>query len=119
MTTRRSFLKTLAGGAAAAATASGSGTRAASAAKPPLGLQLYSLRAQLAKDVSSALKQVKAWGIDEVESYGPYGVASFSGALENAGLRGTEVPAGYEPAQRPTDRRRNRLGQFLSGRKRH
>jgi sugar phosphate isomerase/epimerase len=83
MSTRRSFLTSLAGGVAAAAAAARAG--AGPAAKPPLGLQLYSLREQLAKDVSGVLRQVKAWGIDEVESYGPYG-APCAAAFRDAGL---------------------------------
>ena len=59
MTTRRTFLGTVAGGAAAA-TAFRDVARAAGSVKPPLGLQLYSLREALAKDVSGTLEQVKA-----------------------------------------------------------
>ena len=50
MTTRRSFLGAVAGGAAAA-TAFRGVARAAGGVKPPLGLQLWSVRAMLAKDV--------------------------------------------------------------------
>ena len=92
MTTRRSFLGTVAGGAAAAL-AGRQGVRAAS--KPPLGLQLYSLRNQLKADVPGTLKQVRAWGIEEVESFGPYG-ASIAGALKDAGLRCSAIHVGYE-----------------------
>lgn len=91
MTTRRSFLGTLAGGAAAAALPG----RVRAAGKPPLGLQLYSLRDQLTKDVPGTLKQVKAWGFDEVESYGPHG-ASIAGALKDAGLRCGAMHVDYE-----------------------
>jgi sugar phosphate isomerase/epimerase len=92
MTTRRSFLSTVATGAAAAALA----RRArAATAKPPLGLQLYSLRKQLEKDVPGTLKQVKAWGIDEVESFGGYG-APIAGALKDAGLRCRAIHVGYD-----------------------
>ncbi len=93
MTTRRTFLGTVAGGAAAAAVAGRAQVRAAG--KPPLGLQLYSLRNQLKTDVPGTLKQVKAWGIDEVESFGPYG-ASIAGALKDAGLRCSAIHVGYE-----------------------
>jgi sugar phosphate isomerase/epimerase len=93
MATRRSFLGSLTGGAATAALVSRA--RAASAARAPLGLQLYSVRDQLAKDVPGTLRQVKAWGFDEVESYGPYG-ASLAGALEDAGLRCGAIHVGYE-----------------------
>lgn len=91
MTTRRRFLTTLAVPAAAAL------ARRAGAAsvKPPLGLQLYSLRAQLAKDVPGTLAQVKAWGIDEVEGFGAYG-AAIAGELVRAGLRCRAIHVGYE-----------------------
>ncbi|HEY8232930.1 MAG: sugar phosphate isomerase/epimerase family protein [Vicinamibacterales bacterium] len=83
MTTRRSFLSTVATSAAAAALA----RRArAATAKPPLGLQLYSLRKQLEKDVPGTLKQIKAWGIDDVESFGPHNGMT-AAALKDAGLR--------------------------------
>jgi sugar phosphate isomerase/epimerase len=38
----------------------------------PLGLQLYSLRAQFAKDLPGTLKQVQAWGFRYVELAGTY-----------------------------------------------
>jgi sugar phosphate isomerase/epimerase len=93
MTTRRSFLETLAVGAAAAALPRRA--RAAGSGKPPLGLQLYSLRNQLTKDVPGTLKQVMAWGFEEVESYGSYG-ASIAGALKDAGLRCRAMHVDYE-----------------------
>ena len=93
MTTRRSFLGSVTGGAAAAALAGRAQVRAAG--KPPLGLQLYSLRNQLKTDVPGTLKQVQAWGFEEVESYGPYG-ASIAGALKHAGLRCSAIHVGYE-----------------------
>jgi sugar phosphate isomerase/epimerase len=93
MTTRRSFLGTVAGGTAVAALASR--TRVAAASKPPLGLQLYSLRNQLQTDVPGTLKLVRAWGIEEVESFGPYG-ASIAGALKDAGLRCSSIHVDYE-----------------------
>ena len=57
--------------------------------EPPLGLQLWSLRFQLMKDLPGTLKQIKAWGIGEVESAGFYGrsAAEFAGELEKAGLK--------------------------------
>jgi len=93
MTTRRSFLGTLAASAATASLAARA--RAAGAAKPPLGLQLYSVRAQLKKDVPGTLKQVRAWGFDEVEAFGDYG-APIAGALKDAGLRCSAIHVGYD-----------------------
>ena len=59
------------------------------AMKPPLGLQLWSLKHLLEKDLPGTLKQIKAWGIDEVESAGFYGrtAAEFAAELKNAGLK--------------------------------
>ncbi len=93
MTTRRSFLGAVAGGVAA--TASHGLARAASGAKPPLGLQLYSLRKALAKDVPGTLKQVKAWGFDEVETFEPFG-AKVAPQLRAAGLKVPSMHVGFE-----------------------
>ena len=93
MTTRRTFLGTLTAGAAAASFAAR--VRAADAGKPPLGLQLYSVREQLKKDVPGTLKQVKAWGFDEVEAFGDYG-APIAGALKDADLRCSAIHVGYD-----------------------
>lgn len=93
MTTRRAFLGSVTGGAAAAVLAGRAPARAAG--KPPLGLQLYSVRNQLKTDVPGTLKQVKAWGFEEVESFGVYG-APIAGALRDAGLRCSAIHVGYD-----------------------
>jgi sugar phosphate isomerase/epimerase len=85
MTTRRGFLQAMAGGAALGAL----GAKAHAAGKRiPFGLQLYSLRHQLEKDVPGTLAKVKAMGFDDVETAGTYGmsVADFAAALKKAGL---------------------------------
>ena len=85
MTTRRGFLQAMAGGAALGAL----GTPARAAGRRiPFGLQLYSLRHQLEKDVPGTLAKVKAIGFDDVETAGTYGmsVADFAAALKEAGL---------------------------------
>jgi sugar phosphate isomerase/epimerase len=41
----------------------------------PWGLQLYSMRAQLEKDVPDALDEVRTWGVRFVELAGTYGLA--------------------------------------------
>ncbi len=88
MTTRRSFLGVVAGGLGTAVAGRRLGF-AGEANKPPLGLQLYSLRHLLEKDLTGTLKQIKAWGIDEVESAGFYerSAADFAAELKKAGLR--------------------------------
>ena len=97
MTSRRSFLGT-ATGAVAAATALRGVARAAGPVKPPLGLQLWSLRTQLDGDLAGTLQQIKAWGIDEVEAAGYAGGTSavFAAALAAAGLRCRTMHVGWE-----------------------
>ena len=96
MTSRRSFLGTMAGGLAASSTLRG--VSFAAGTKPPLGLQLWSVRNQLAKDVPGTLKQIKAWGFDEVESFGKFG-AEIASELKNAGLGVRAMHVGYEQLQ--------------------
>lgn len=88
MKTRRSFLGIVAGGLGVAVAGRRHGL-AAGTEKAPLGLQLYSLRDQLAKDLPGTLAQIRAWGIEEVESAGFYErtAAEFSAELKRAGLR--------------------------------
>lgn len=88
MTTRRSFLGAVTGGMGAVM-AWGRRARAAGTGKPPLGLQLWSVRDALEKDLRGTLRQVRAWGFEEVESAGTYGrtAGQFRAALDGAGLR--------------------------------
>ena len=97
MTTRRSFLGTMAGGAAAASGLRGLAL-AAGGAKPPLALQLYSLRATLEKDVAGVLARVKGWGFDEVETYGAFG-AEIAPQLKAAGLAVCAMHVDWERLQ--------------------
>lgn len=96
MSSRRSFLGAMAGGLAAGSALRG--LAFAGTAKPPLGLQLWSVREQLQKDVPGTLKQIKAWGIDEVESAGFAGLSAtaFAAELKNAGLRCHAMHVGYD-----------------------
>jgi len=94
MTTRRSFLGAVAGSAAASAAFRGL-AHAAGGTKPPLGLQLWSVRNMLAKDVPGTLAQVKAWGFDEVETFGPFG-AEIAPQLKAAGLKVRAMHVGYD-----------------------
>ena len=94
MTTRRSFLGAVAGGAAATAAFRGL-AHAAGGANPPLGLQLYSLRDMLTKDVPGTLKQVKTWGFDEVETFGKFG-AEIAPELKASGLNVRAMHVGYD-----------------------
>jgi sugar phosphate isomerase/epimerase len=54
----------------------------------PVGLQLYSLRAQIPKDVDGTLAEVHAWGVKYVELAGTYGMTpeQFKAKLTDHGL---------------------------------
>jgi sugar phosphate isomerase/epimerase len=97
MTTRRSFLGTVAGGLGVAVAGRGLGF-AGEGKKAPLGLQLYSLREALAKDLRGTLQQISGWGIVEVESAGFYGrtAAEFRAELKRAGLRCHAMHIGWD-----------------------
>ncbi len=97
MTSRRSFLGAATSAVAVAAAWHGA-ARAAGPGKPPLGLQLWSLREQLAADLAGTLAQVKAWGIEEVEAAGYAGRtrAEFAAALAGAGLRCRTMHVGWD-----------------------
>jgi sugar phosphate isomerase/epimerase len=93
MTTRRDFLTTLTAGLGATVVAP---VRAAfaqdeikTALNGPVGLQLWSLRADLPKDLSGTLAKVRALGFREVEGAGlwKHTAADLRGALDAAGLR--------------------------------
>ena len=66
--------------------------------KGPVGLQLYSLRDQLAKDVPGTLGRVRDFGIKYVELAGTYGMTSdrFKGELDAAGLTPVSGHFSYE-----------------------
>ena len=66
--------------------------------KGPIGLQLYSLRDQFAKDVPGTLDEVKAWGIRYVELAGTYGQTpeQFKSELAARGLKPISSHFGYE-----------------------
>jgi sugar phosphate isomerase/epimerase len=97
MTTRRSFLGTVAGGVGVAMAGARLGA-AGEGERPPLGLQLWSLRDSLAGDLPGTLAQIKAWGIDEVESAGFYGrtAAEFAAELKKAGLKCHAMHRGWD-----------------------
>jgi sugar phosphate isomerase/epimerase len=67
-----------------------------------IGLQLYSLRNQLAADASGALDEVKGWGITNVELAGTYGLTpeQFKAHLD---ARGFNAVSGHFPYERFRD----------------
>jgi sugar phosphate isomerase/epimerase len=70
--------------------------------KGPVGLQLYSVRAQMAKDVPGTLEEVRSWGIKYVELAGTYKLtpAEFKAQLDAHKL---EAVAGHFPYEKWRD----------------
>jgi sugar phosphate isomerase/epimerase len=66
--------------------------------KGPLGLQLYSLRAQFAKDVPGTLDKVRDFGFKNVELAGTYGQTpeQFRSELDSRGLKAISAHYAYE-----------------------
>jgi sugar phosphate isomerase/epimerase len=66
--------------------------------KGPIGLQLYSLRNQFAKDVPGTLDKVRAFGIEYVELAGTYGLTpdKFKEQLDARGLKAISGHFAYE-----------------------
>jgi sugar phosphate isomerase/epimerase len=83
---RREFLKT--GAALAAATALSPNWPSARPFHLPVGIQLYTVKEELAKDFDGTLKKVAAIGYKEVEAAGFYGksASEFRKSIEAAGL---------------------------------
>src|SRR5437870_1713720 len=67
-------------------------------AAPPIGLQLYSLRADFAKDVPGTLKKVHDYGITLVELAGTYNLPpeKFKAMLAENGLKPISTHFPYE-----------------------
>jgi sugar phosphate isomerase/epimerase len=63
-----------------------------------VGLQLYSLRERMPKDVPGTLAAIRAMGFREIEGGGDYklGTAGFLAELKKAGLSVTSALYGYE-----------------------
>jgi sugar phosphate isomerase/epimerase len=73
-------------------------TQAASLKKSSIGLQLYSLRAQLATNVPGTLDEVKNWGVKNVELAGTYNLTpeQFKAQLDAHGLVAVSGHFAYE-----------------------
>ena len=86
-TSRRTFMKV--SSATAASVALGAGRLAAKPLGLPIGLQLYSVREMLPKDLEGTLRQVAAAGYKEVEAAGYFGhpAVEIRHAMDQAGLR--------------------------------
>lgn len=101
MHSRRRFLTTAAAGLAATAFVA---RRAAgqdditTALNGPVGLQLWSVREYLPKDLAGTLRRVRELGFREVEGAGlwKHSLAGMRGALDRAGLRCQSAHMGFE-----------------------
>ena len=70
--------------------------------KGPIGLQLYSLREQFAKDVPGTLDQVRKFGFEYVELAGTYNLAPEK-FKEQLDARGLKAVSGHFPYERYRD----------------
>ena len=103
MPSRRDFLTTVAAGVAASTLRP---SRALAGARPeiktalngPVGLQLWSLRKYLPKDLAGTLAQVRAMGFREVEGAGlwKHSIKELRDRLDAAGLRCQSAHTGFE-----------------------
>jgi sugar phosphate isomerase/epimerase len=102
MSTRRTFLRTLAGAAAVSRLRFFDSLAAQASLKHPangtIGLQLYSLRHLFEKgDIPGTLALVRGWGFTDVEAAGTYKLAAadFAAQVKKAGLRITSTGADF------------------------
>src|SRR5438876_7931164 len=100
MHSRRDFLASLAAGVLAGrrATVSGSQDEIKTALNGPIGLQLWSLREYLPKDVRGTLARVRGMGFRDVEGAGlwRHTAADLRAALDAAGLRCQSAHMSFE-----------------------
>jgi sugar phosphate isomerase/epimerase len=102
MASRRDFLGTLAAGLGASAALpdglSGAEREIKTALNGAVGLQLWSLREYLPKDLVGTLARIRGFGFREVEGAGLWGrtVSELRAALDAAGLRCTSAHMGLE-----------------------
>ena len=97
MTSRRIFLSMLTAGALSEGAKSFSG---------PLGLQTYSLRREMARDVEGTLAIIRELGFTELEATSPSGVRPeiFRKRLDALGIRVTSTNTGWEQFAEDTKR---------------
>src|SRR5271154_3601661 len=96
---RRKFLQAGAGGIAAATLLSeGAQWLSANPLNLPVGIQLYTVKDELAKDFDGTLRAVAAIGYEEVEAAGFYNkrAAEFRRSLDSAGLK---IPSAHYSLQ--------------------
>ena len=98
--TRRHFLQAVTAAMASAGLPRGVAAQPTISMPVPgiLGLELYSVRHQLDKDVPGTLKLVRSWGFEQVEGGNFYGrsAADFKALLAQHGLQMQSMLVGYE-----------------------
>jgi sugar phosphate isomerase/epimerase len=67
-----------------------------------IGLQLYSLRNEIPKDVPSSLALIKSWGIQEIEGGSTYGltVEEFNALCNKNNLKMISIGAGFDELEK-------------------
>jgi sugar phosphate isomerase/epimerase len=106
MITRRQFTAGLGAASSVAAATSLAAAHGFQTTKPvdsfEVGLELYSLRREIAADLPGTLAQVRAMGFREVEVPGYYGLtaAEFRKALDNAGLQASALVTQWDTLEK-------------------
>jgi sugar phosphate isomerase/epimerase len=110
MTTRREFIA----GVSAAYFASGTPAQG-EARKLNIGLELYSFRADMKRDIPGTLKKARAMGFDHVETgsdfYG-HTASEFKSMLDSVGLKATSLHVPYDSLKKDIDKTRRDLEVF-------
>lgn len=67
-----------------------------------IGLQLYSLRNEIPKDVSGPLALIKSWGVQEIEGGSTYGLSAdeFTALCKKNNLKMISIGAGFEELEK-------------------
>jgi sugar phosphate isomerase/epimerase len=110
MTTRREFLA----GVSATLIASGAAARG-DAGKLNIGLELYSFREDMKRDIPGTLAKASAMGFDHVETgsdYYGHTASEFKSMLDAAGLKLTSLHFQYDDLKKGTDKARRDLEVF-------
>jgi sugar phosphate isomerase/epimerase len=73
--------------------------------RKPIGMELWTYRREMAKDIPGTLKTIRNLGITEVEAPGLYGKTAkeFRGLLDHAGLKCTALVVPYDRMQKDLD----------------
>ncbi|MDZ7649498.1 MAG: sugar phosphate isomerase/epimerase [Cytophagales bacterium] len=67
-----------------------------------IGLQLYSLRNEIPKDVSGSLALIKSWGVQEIEGGSTYGMSTdeFNALCKKNNLKMISIGAGFDELEK-------------------